>query len=300
MIKNSQQKCFEGDNINDLYLELIDNISKYPQYITSPRGMEIKEHIGAVMTLTNPKDCLITFKERKMNYAFAAIEKLEYLTGKTNPDRLCYYNSNYATYKNKYDFFDGAYPERLTYWYRHIYNLLKTDPDTRQAVMSVYGPQDRHDSKDIPCTLSLQFLIRDNKLNLIATMRSNDVLWGVPYDTNGFCFIQEAMAAMLGIEMGTYELHAGSLHIYTEREKELTNLLKYKEVSKDIVSPTIEKCTFNEMQKNLDMFWCLEYYLRVDAVDYTNSDEYISLPEWLQQYYNVLVQYVAKKNNDKN
>ena len=156
---NKQQNYFEADNINELYLNIIHSISNSPQYITSPRGMQIKENIGSVIKLTNPKNCLITFKERKINYAFAAIEKLEYLTGKTNPDRLCYYNSNFSTYKNKYNFFDGAYPERLAYWYRHIFNLLKTDPDTRQAVMTIYGPQDRHESADVPCTLSFQFLI---------------------------------------------------------------------------------------------------------------------------------------------
>lgn len=284
---------FSGDNANELYLDLIDSISKEPQFETAPRGMAIKENCGVVAKLNDPRKCLITFKDRKLNYAFAAVEKLEYLSGQTNPDRLVYYNSNFDNYRSEYGIFDGAYPERLGYWYRHMYNLLKTDPDTRQAVMTIYGVQDRHKSKDIPCTLSFQFFIREGKLNMIAHMRSNDLLWGFPYDINGFCFIQEALAATLNIELGTYELHAGSLHIYTERENQLTGLLDSTEVTSHVNPPIPSYNSWDTLQNDLKKFWIAEEAARNRTERHPIVDE---LPEWLLTYYTEVYNHTLKKN----
>lgn len=284
---------FEADNVDDLYLQLIDAISKDPQYEASPRGMHVKETTGVVARLTDPKKCLITLKGRKLNYAFAAVEKLQYLSGITDPDSLIYYNANFGSYKNDYGYFDGAYPERLAYWYRHIYELLKADPDSRQAVMTIYGPQDRHKSKDIPCTVMFHFMIREGKLNMISYMRSNDVLWGFPYDTNGFCFVQQAMAAMLGVEVGYYELHAGSLHIYTEREEQLTKLLDDESTTEISYTDIPKYDSFDALQNDLRKFWVAERELRLTG---TASEAGVNLPTWLAEYYSTIALYITKKN----
>lgn len=145
------KKHFEGNNLNDIYLEIIKQITTDPEYNVAPRGMNIKEITNVTITLTNPRNSLITFKQRKLNYAFAAIEKLEYLSGQNNPSRIIFYNKNFGSFINKYGFFDGAYAERFHYWRRYIYELIKSDPDTRQAVIPIYSIQDRHETKDIPC-----------------------------------------------------------------------------------------------------------------------------------------------------
>ena len=288
------QHYFEADGVNELYLKLIEAVSTNPQYEASPRGMHIKETTGVVARLNNPKDCLITLAGRKLNYAFAAAEKLQYLTGITEPECLIHYNSNFASYKNEYGYFDGAYPERLAYWYRHIYELLKADPDSRQAVMTIYGPQDRHKSKDIPCTVMFHFMIREGKLNMISYMRSNDLLWGFPYDTNGFCFVQQALAAMLGVEVGYYELHAGSLHIYTEREEQLTKLLTDRTTLniEQIEVPAYDN--FDDLMTDLRHFWVAEYTSRKGTPD---SQIAVDMPDWLYQYYGIMLEHTIRKSN---
>jgi thymidylate synthase len=292
------QKYFEAENANELYLKLIKSISEDPEYVTSPRGMDIKENIGVVAKIHNPLDCLITIKERKMNYAFAAIEKLEYLSGQTDAERLIFYNQNFANYSGDYGYFDGAYSERLQYWFKHIVALLKKDRDSRQAVVSIYGPQDRHTSKDIPCTVIFQFIIRNNKLNMIAYMRSNDLLWGVPYDTNGFCFIQEAIASLLGVELGTYELHAGSLHIYTEREDQLLKLLDDPSYTnyKNPQIPSYKNLEYSDLRNDLNKFWVAEDAYRKTGAHSNVIDE---LPEWLVAYYNIVTEYATSLHNKK-
>ena len=66
----------------------------------------------------------------------------------------------------------------------------------------------------------MQVLIRNGLLHLIVQMRSNDVVWGLPYDVFLFTMIQELLARTLGLELGTYVHGAGSLHLY-ERHLDL-------------------------------------------------------------------------------
>jgi len=249
-------RTFICDHINDGYLQMIDAVAHCPEYKVSPRGQEIKEITNAHLILTNPKNCLLTLKNRKLNYKFATIEKFEYIAGSHNPSRLLKLNSNLKHFVNDYGFFDGHYSTRLHYWLPYIIGLLKKDPDSRQAVISIYGQQDRHASKDIPCTLTMQFLMRDKKLHMIVNMRSNDILWGVPYDTNSFCFILEVVAAALEVEMGTYSLNAGSLHLYTEREKQLTDLLKDTSTV-DYRNPVLHYAPFEQVKDKLSAFLSL-------------------------------------------
>ncbi len=70
------------------------------------------------------------------------------------------------------------------------------------------------DSRDTPCTVSLQFLLRDGLLNLRVSMRSNDLWLGVPYDFMTFSCLHRTMAVALDVNPGTYVHTVGSMHVY--------------------------------------------------------------------------------------
>src|SRR4029453_8927030 len=67
------------------------------------------------------------------------------------------------------------------------------------------------------CTSTLQFVIRDHRLNLMTTMRSNDAYFGLPHDIFCFTMLQDLIARSLDIELGTYVHSVGSLHVYEEK-----------------------------------------------------------------------------------
>ena len=69
-------------------------------------------------------------------------------------------------------------------------------------------------TKDLPCTISLQYLIREGALHCIVYMRSNDLWLGFPYDVFCFTAFQTKLAMELGVKLGTYTHIAGSLHLY--------------------------------------------------------------------------------------
>lgn len=274
----------ESDNANSLYQKLISEVDNHPDFVVSPRGMKIIEKINMTAILTNPRNCLVTLKQRNLNYRFAAIEKLEYLWGKHDLNRIVAYNSQMKKYAGPYNYSDGNYAQRFNYWLDHIYGLLQKDPDSRQAVVSIYDSTARHQSGDIPCTLTLQFLIRNNRLNLIVNMRSNDLLWGLPYDINAFCFLQEVMASWLGIEMGKYYHNAGSMHIYTDPEENHAQLL-----ATSINNETVEQenpkwdIGYEETKEWLPAFFHMEQRSRR-----LKSKESGWLPTPLMKYYDLI------------
>lgn len=286
-----------GNNFNQLYIDLIENILNNG-HESAPRGLKTKELICYTFKLTNPKDCLCAWSARKLNYAFSIIEKMEYLTGINIPERLCFYNDNMKNFINETTSqFDGAYAPRFGRQLIYIYNLLKKDKDTRQAVLNINNETDHHESKNVACTINLQFLIRENKLHLIVNMRSNDILLGTPYDVNAFCFIQEVMASWLGIEIGYYFHSVGSLHAYLFDENKLKNIISERysgkninEIKDNIKNPTFDVASLKETYDELSKFWYYEEQFRHgDFINYNLQSKALS------EYLEIIKKYCAKK-----
>ena len=96
-----------------------------------------------------------------------------------------------------------------------VIDLLRSDSDSKRAAMLVMRPDELTDpdNPDVACTLALQFLLRGGRLHATAYMRGNDAVIGLLCDTFSFTLIQELAARRLGVEVGTYTHHVGSMHI---------------------------------------------------------------------------------------
>lgn len=278
----------KSDNYNDLFANSIYQINEKGHW-TKPRGFKCKEIIAPQLILTNPRNCTITIKERKLNYAYLIIEKMSYLTGIQNKECILAYNAQMKNYLNTSDNFDGAYGPRINGQLDWCYNLLKKDPDSRQAVITIRNESDCHETKDHPCTLSLHFILRDNKLHLITTMRSNDIKWGTCLDIPAFCFIQEVMAYWLNVELGEYIHQPASLHYYDNFEKELISYIKYdEELAQVFIKGHINdfilpewNISQEETKHAISQFWASEKQIRIDTpyslTDYDVLNEYLSI-----------------------
>jgi thymidylate synthase len=109
---------------------------------------------------------------------------------------------------------------------------LKEDQDSRQAVLTIWR-ENPIASRDVPCTLSMQFFLRKASgelfLHCITNMRSNDIWLGTPYDSFNFSAISFYIALFLNKEgikckLGKLTINAGSRHLYE------VNLIKAQEV----------------------------------------------------------------------
>ena len=200
----------------------------------SPRGIGTVELRPAVLLLKDPRKRWVEVAERKLSKRLGYLEALMLLAGTSDPALLVKAAPHYANFVNpETGRLDGAYGPRVGPQMSYIRDLLQRDPDTRQAVISIFGPEDHHESRDIPCTVSLHFMVRSGALELIVYMRSNDVWLGWPYDVVQFTVLQEALAMDLGLELGPYTHVDGSLHLYDTNREGADSILSQHTIAND-------------------------------------------------------------------
>jgi thymidylate synthase len=185
-----------------------------------PRGLPTMEVLGAALTLTSPRQRLVDVPPvRMLNPAFAAAEAVWILSGSDEP-WIFQYNQQLARFADNGRLM-GAYGPRLRRWHgtldqlAHVRRVLAADPASRQAVIQLFDPEvDSRGHRDVPCTLGYRFFVRDGKLHMHTTMRSQDLWLGFGYDIFTATIMQELLAGWLGAELGSYCLFADSLHLY--------------------------------------------------------------------------------------
>lgn len=95
-----------------------------------------------------------------------------------------------------------------------VVKSLKETWFSRRAVISVYDAYCDIGSNYPPCVCTMQFLIRDGKLQFSTFFRSNDA-WNLALpDMLAFMQYQKRIAKRLGIQASTYTQFVGSYHIY--------------------------------------------------------------------------------------
>lgn len=228
------------DSLEDVHQTLVETLLEDPDCESAPRGKPIKELIAASFTLMNPRKRIITSPARAVNYGFAVGELCWYLRGDRDLETMRYYNKRMSQFSDDGVTINSAYGHRMfkERWqgmpslpdipasqFDNVLQELLSDPHSRRAVMHINEPQDLRravieGSKDVPCTMSLQLMIRDRRLHMHVLMRSNDVVWGLPYDVFSFTSLQEAFMLTLQAagapvdDVGHYHHTAGSLHLY--------------------------------------------------------------------------------------
>lgn len=218
------------ETLDDLLHEVFRNIlDKGKPVSTSSKGKNL-ELVGVSLQLTNPHARLSRAEMRSVLFSCLG-ETLWYLASSDKLEFISYYISRYAESAEADGRIWGAYGPRLFKMrqkinqFDSIIALLRKKPETRQAVIQLFNAEDILEAyKDIPCTCTLQFLLRENKLHMVTSMRSNDAYMGLPHDVFAFTFLQEIIARTIDAELGSYHHIAGSLHIY---DRDLEGAKKY-------------------------------------------------------------------------
>ena len=193
--------------------------------VVSPRGKKIKDLL-AYQTSIAMEYPVLTIKERKLGYKFMAAEAAWILSGDNRVKTIAPYSKAISDFSDDGYFFHGAYGPMIRDQLHYVIDALNNDESTRQAVMTIWRPNPRP-SKDIPCTVSIQFLIRDGLLHVVDTMRSSDLWLGWPYDIFNFSMLARYVICHLKNKptLGLLILQAGSMHIYEDQWSAATAIL---------------------------------------------------------------------------
>lgn len=196
---------------------------KYHGVVNSSRNGVVREILNAQITLTQPAHREILSPGRKANVFAQIAETMWILSGRNDIKWLSAYLPRAVDYSDDGDTWRGGYGPRLRNHFgvdqvQHVVDTLMEDPSSRRAVISIYDPRtDIPAGKDVPCNDFLQFQIRGSQLHVTVTVRSNDLMWGWS-GINAFEWstLQEIVASLLRVEVGTLTFNIGNLHLYQD------------------------------------------------------------------------------------
>lgn len=182
--------------------------------------------LHATLRISDPRQRWVLSRSPAINPAFAIAEAFWILSGRDDARFLNFWNPVLPRYAGNGVIYHGAYGKRL----REVFGLdqieraidaLSSTPNSRQVVLQIWDPRidlpcidGSPTAPDIPCNICSILKIRNNRLEWLQIMRSNDIFLGTPYNFVQFTIIQEYVAGCVGVEVGDFILIADSLHAY--------------------------------------------------------------------------------------
>lgn len=209
-----RRKQLGAESADVVWLKLLNDVRQHGLEVF-PRGQKTLEMLGSliVVDMTRP---VVTIRERKLGYKFLCAEAAWILSGDNRVKTIEPFSKTIANFSDNGRIFFGAYGPKLRAQLDYVAETLRGDRDTRQAVANIWRDNPPA-TKDVPCTLSCQFMIRNGRLDAFVTMRSSDVWLGICYDI--FNFSMWAAYVLLASDLKDVRLGhlynvAASRHLY--------------------------------------------------------------------------------------
>lgn len=167
------------------------------------RGYDTVEYTDLTVTVVNPTKHML-WKDERRNLLESEIRTVRH--GREPEISL-------PELDDKLDLDDGTFyediiRERISNDWDEWVRLLREDKHTRKAC-SLFGSE-----PDPPCTSRIQWLIRDDKLDLYSYNRSQDMDFAFPMDIGLFEEYQCHLAQELSVGVGIHRHTMTSAHIY--------------------------------------------------------------------------------------
>ena len=100
-----------------------------------------------------------------------------------------------------------------------VVNELNTNPDGRRSTMvynrpSIWTEYNENGKNDFICTNAVTYYIRNEELQAVVQMRSNDVIFGYKNDYAWQRYVMDKISKKLGIESDFMHWQVQNLHVY--------------------------------------------------------------------------------------
>ena len=211
-------------NIDNIYEKLARKL------LTAGNVNGTTELTNVQFTLTNLDNNIVSI--RGISPSYLCGELLWYFMGMNNLEFIARFSKFWTHISDDGKTSNSAYGYIMANKFgfnqvEKVIEQLTADPFSRRAVINLNTPNEHMiETKDEPCTIALQFMIRDGRLDCTAIMRSNDIWFGTPYDVAFFTELQKYIAKRLGVKYGWYTHFATSLHAYGRDLDKLQSMLE--------------------------------------------------------------------------
>lgn len=185
------------------------------------RGALTRELTGRTFQILHPTQRYISVRGRLNSVVATVAETVWVLAGRNDLEFLGRYLPRARDFSDDGKTWRAGYGPRLRNWQgtdqlREVVELLRSDPTSRRAVISLLDPAtDFTDSRDVPCNNWLHFIRRNNCLDMFLAVRSNDVMWGFSgINTFEWSVLHEVIAQAVGAQVGSQHWLVSSMHLY--------------------------------------------------------------------------------------
>ena len=224
-------KHLEFEDFEQAYIGNIVAITENPEFEVDSRIGDVWERTRHSYEVHDMKSFKFDTEDLgRLNYDY--IEKFyEWLvSGSTDTEEAFKEYPNVAKFLKKPenselpDNFNTFYGPRIVGQREQVVNELKSNPNSRRAVISILKDSDlillgTDEKLEFPCTDSATFFIREGKLNCHLHMRSQNMVTVVKLDMYLWARFTCEMAKELGVETGTFSSSIVSAHVF-ERDQE--------------------------------------------------------------------------------
>lgn len=188
--------------------------------VTTEDGEETLEADEIIVKVDNPLWNLLAIPD-KSPYGERLLEQYKYslLMGRGSGFAYTYHDRlfGYVPYSD----YEGGGVDQID---EAIWKLrTSVNPDlanrvySRRAICITWQTEDTGE-KNPPCLQWIQFLVRDNKLQMKVLFRSNDVLLAMHANMYALVHLQQYVATSLGLPVGSYTHIVTVPHIYYKRD----------------------------------------------------------------------------------
>lgn len=256
---------FEGsiniieENLDSLIIKGIAHIKENGEYFKARAGNG-QQAYNVNYTLMNPINRVHLLRQPKSIKYFCR-ELLAYFKGslyvnegleqaasvwKSLADKDGKIASNYGYY-----IFHQKIPEanNITQ-YEWVIQSLLNNIDSRKAFININQPHHKViENKDFPCTIGMQFFVRNNYLCCVVSSRSTDIYTGLPYDMGFFAFVTELVYKDLKERLPldkSKDLKLGSVTMKT-------NFTQIYDKTRNLALSLLTNCTRNDLNDKMPL-----------------------------------------------
>lgn len=184
------------------------------------------EILGYSFEVKNPYACLVDSEARPLRLPYCIGSFLWTLAGSNDLEHLQSYHPDARNFSDDGISLSGAFGKRLFRYHNEIDQIsaiverLQSDPTSRRTFAAICDADDNvRRSREYPCSIGIQYFLREGLLHTISYMRAQHALLILPYDAFLFMGLQCLVAARLGVAVGTYRHFCGTFHIYEAERK---------------------------------------------------------------------------------
>lgn len=187
---------------------------------------DTKELTGFSFEIKDGSQCLLISKARPLRLAYCVGSLAWTLNGSDELEEIAFYNPRGRDFSDDGVHLSGAFGKRLFKYGNKLDQVdliarkLKQDPSSRRTVAAILLPSDQaQESREYPCAIAVQYLMRGDRLHAITFMRSQSAALVLPYDSFLFMSVQCIIAQRLGVSPGPYTHLSGSFHYYSDESE---------------------------------------------------------------------------------